>query len=199
MRWLLTVFLLCTGFCFVPQARALEITAQAPVRVDSVRAQFTQEKHLPILVRPLFSQGTFVFQAPGSLRWEYLSPIHSVLLMHDGRIRKFIEQNGQFVEERGLGVDSMQVVLQEITGWLDGHIADTPTFRATVQADGIIILTPKEPSFGRILNRIELRLADQSGLMESVILYEGAASLTKLIFSDAVLNEKISAATFTHP
>jgi len=199
MRRLLIVFLLGAGIGFFHQARAVEVTAQAPVRVDSVRAHFTQEKHLPILVRPILSQGVFIFQAPGSLRWEYLTPIHSVLLMHEGRIRKFIEANGKFVEERGLGVDSMQVVLQEITGWLDGHITDTPTFRATVQDDGLIILSPKEAVLAKIISRIELRLADQSGLMESVVLYEGADSLTKLIFSDAALNEKISAAIFTHP
>lgn len=198
-HWVLIFLFLYAGMGCFHQAHALESLAPSPVRVESVQTEFTQEKHLPILVRPIISRGTFVFQAPGSLRWEYLAPIHSVLLLHDGRIRKFIEQHGQFVEESGMGVDAMQIILQEITGWLDGNIADTPTFHATVQDDGIIILTPKEPALGRIISRIELRLADQSGLMESVTLYEGADSLTKLIFSHAVLNEKIAAATFTQP
>ncbi|MBU1137951.1 MAG: outer membrane lipoprotein carrier protein LolA [Proteobacteria bacterium] len=199
MRSLLIVLFLCAGLGYFHQGQAVELTGRSPVRVESVQTEFTQEKHLPILVRPIISKGTFVFQAPGSLRWEYLAPIHSVLLLHDGRIRKFIEQNGKFVEESGMGVDSMQIILQEITGWLDGNIADTPTFHATVQENGIILLTPKEPALAKIISRIELRLADQSGLMESVVLYEGADSLTKLIFAHAVLNAKIPAVTFTQP
>ncbi len=199
MRHFIIVFLLCAALGFFKQTQAMEKSDGSALRVESVQAEFIQEKHLPILARPILSKGTFVFQAPGSLRWEYLTPIHSVLLMHGDRIRKFIRHNDQFVEERGMGVDSMQIVLREITGWLDGHITDTPTFQATVQEDGIIILIPKEPALGKIISRIELRLTDQSGLMESVTLYEGADSLTKLIFSHAALNEKISAATFTQP
>ena len=72
------------------------------IRLDSVQAYFSQEKHLKILVRPLISTGRFVFQAPGSLRWEYSTPLRSVLIMHDGRIKKYVEVNGKLTEERGL-------------------------------------------------------------------------------------------------
>lgn len=199
MRCLIVVLFLAAGLGFLSPARAQDAAGLSPVRVESVQAEFTQEKHLPILVRPIISRGTFVFQAPASLRWEYLSPVHSVLLMDDGRTRKFIERNDQFVEEQGMGMDSMAIVLQEITGWLDGHISDTPTFKARVQEGGLIVLTPKEAALARIISRIELRLAGRSGLMESVTLYEGPDSLTKLIFSHGVLNEKIPAATFMKP
>ncbi len=200
MRYLFLCVLVGLGVSFFQvQVQAEEVSSRSAVRVDSVQATFSQEKHLPILARPLLSAGRFVFQAPASLRWEYLSPVASVLLMHDGRIRKFIKHNGEFTEEQGMGVDSMQIVLQEITGWLDGQITDTPTFHATVLEDGLILLTPKEAALARIISRIELRLADQSGLMESVTLYEGADSLTRMIFSHAVLNKKVSAAAFTTP
>jgi len=119
--------------------------------------------------------------------------------MDNGRTRKFVQRNDHFAEEQGMGVDSMAIVLQEITGWLGGHITDTPTFKAQVQEGGLIVLTPKEAGLARIISRIELRLAGKSGLMESVTLYEGPDSLTRLIFSHGVLNEKIPAATFMKP
>jgi outer membrane lipoprotein-sorting protein len=205
MRYVIVALLLLIGHGFFPQARAQAETqvqegaSHPPLRLESVQAEFVQEKQLPILVRPLISKGTFVFQAPASLRWEYLSPIHTVLLMDEGRTRKFMRHNDRFVEEQGMGVDSMAIVLQEITGWLDGRITDTPTFQARVEGEGLIILTPKDAALARIISRIELRLAGQSGLMESVTLYEGKDSLTRLVFSHAVLNGKIPAATFTQP
>lgn len=203
MRGLLVMVMLVAALGFftsIPaQGRMPDRAGQAPRRLESVQAEFIQEKQLPILIRPLVSKGIFVFQAPASLRWEYQTPIHSILLMHDGRTRKFIKQNDQFVEEKGMGVDAMAIVIQEITGWLDGRITDTATFQVQAEQEGLIILTPKEAALAKIISRIELRLADQSGLMESVTLYEGPESLTRLIFSQAVLNDKIPAVTFTQP
>lgn len=196
MRGLITAVLLVLSVAVVQEDAFSE---ESPVRVESVQADFIQEKELAILARPILSKGSFVFQAPGSLRWEYFSPIHTVLLMHDGHTRKFVERDGDFVEERGMGVDSMQIVLQEITGWLDGEITDTDTFRAELKEDGLIILTPKEAALEKIISRIELKLLDQSGLMESVTLHEGVDSLTRMLFSGGVLNEKIPAARFSTP
>jgi outer membrane lipoprotein-sorting protein len=190
-------------FLFLFFAGTVVVQAQdaqhPPVRVDSVQADFIQEKQLPILARPIFSKGQFVFQAPGSLRWEYFSPIRTVLLMHDGHTRKFIQHDGDFVEEQGMGVDSMQIVLQEITGWLDGEITDTATFQVQSKEDDRIVLTPREAALAKIISRIELKLLGKSGLMESVTLYEGPGSLTKMVFSNGLLNTKIAATRFTEP
>ncbi|MCF8056003.1 MAG: outer membrane lipoprotein carrier protein LolA [Desulfocapsa sp.] len=192
---LVSLLLICPGFL----SYGGEKTEQPAVRVDSVQADFVQEKQLPILAYPIISKGKFVFRAPASLRWEYFSPIRTVLLMDDGHTRKFVEHDGKFREEHGMGVDSMQIVLQEITGWLDGEITDTPTFRARVAGEDRIILTPKEPALEKIISRIELKLLGSSGLMESVTLYEGEDSFTRMVFSAAVLNEKVAAARFTKP
>lgn len=116
--------------------------AGSSLRVDSVQADFVQEKSLPILARPLISQGRFLFQAPGSLRWEYFSPLSSVLLMNNGQVRKFVKHNGVFVEEHGMG---------------------------------------------------------DSGLMESVTLYEGENSFTRMIFSNSRLNKPLSDEIFQKP
>lgn len=59
-------------------------------QINTIRADFVQEKHLQILLRPLISKGVFYYEAPGSLRWEYQSPIKSILLMHEGRDRKSV-------------------------------------------------------------------------------------------------------------
>ena len=98
-----------------------------------------------------------------------------------------------------MGVDSMQIVLQEITGWLDGEISDTSTFKATVVDECLIILTPREEGLAKIISRIELKLLDQPGLLESVTLYEGEDSFTRMTFSAAVLNGNVSAEQFIRP
>jgi outer membrane lipoprotein-sorting protein len=191
MRLLCAVMLLC--FLVIP------VEGVAAPEVKSVQANFVQEKNMAILARPLLSRGRFLFQAPASLRWEYFTPLHSILLMDDGKIRKFVKTKDEFVEERSMGLSAMQMVLQEITGWLDGDITDTPTFLAKRVAERKIILTPRKPALSKIISQVELQLLDDSGLMKSVTLYEGEDSFTRMVFSDAVVNLEIAKSSFKGP
>ena len=189
-----TVIFLLSFFCCLPLNTIL-----AAERVESVQADFVQEKNMAILARPLLSTGRFLFQAPDSLRWEYFTPLHSILLMDHGQIRKFVEKDAAFVEEKGMGLNAMQVVMQEITGWLDGKITDTDTFLAKQVGARQIILTPRDKTLAGIIDHIELKLLDTSGLMESVTIFEGEKSFTKMSFSDAKLNEQIPEIRFRKP
>lgn len=183
-------------FLFVPvcfgQTAALE-----PVALQSIQADFIQEKHLKILVRPIISTGTFIFQAPQSLRWEYRTPVPSILLMHGGRVKKFIEKDGQLLEDKGMGLDSMQVVLGEISNWLDGRFSDNDMFSVSIPDKRSVLLTPKEQVLAGMISKIELKLADQKGLLDEVIIFEGPESYTKMIFRNRTLNKEIPASVFT--
>ncbi|MDR2548911.1 MAG: outer membrane lipoprotein carrier protein LolA [Desulfobulbus sp.] len=174
-------------------------TGAASTRLRSVQADFTQEKHLKILARPLISQGTLAFQAPGSLRWEYLRPIHTVLLLHDGRIDKLIERDGRFERDNGAGVDAMRTVLQDIGSWLDGRFSDNPLFAVNRTGAQTLVLTPKEPGLETVIKRIELRLGAQEGVVDRIAIVEGDAAVTVLTFSGVVLNRDIPAQRFATP
>jgi outer membrane lipoprotein-sorting protein len=191
---LLIPCLLCLGW-----ADSWDTIRSNSGKLTSVQANFVQEKHLKILARPLLSKGIFVFQAPASLRWQYLEPVQSLLLMTDGKTRKFSQQDGKLVEDRSMSMDAMQIVSREISQWLAGRFNDSPSFTAQLQPGKMITLTPKEEGLAQLISRIELVLSDTPGLMQSVTIYEGEDSFTKIIFSNAVLNQDIAPAVFTKP
>lgn len=192
------VLLLITLLLCAPVAAATaQSVAPDPVKLHSVQADFRQEKHLQILVHPLISTGTFAFQAPQSLRWEYQTPLPSILLMHGGEVRRFIEQDGQMVEDRRMQLDAMQVVLAEISNWLDGRFTDNAMFTVAFPDQQTVLLTPKEQGLAALISSIELRLADQSGLLDAVTIFEGPGSFTRLTFSNSMLNQPIPVALFT--
>ena len=176
-----------------------EIAGTETFRLHSVRADFRQEKHLQILARPIISDGTFIFQAPGSLRWEYLSPVRSVLLMHEGKMKKFIEQGGRLQEDKTMGFDTMQVVLADIANWLDGRFADNDMFIVTFPDDRTVLLVPKDKGLAALISSIELKVAGQKGLLDAVTIFEGPHSSTRLIFSKRILNQEIPASLFIAP
>lgn len=173
----------------VPQAQ--------PVQLRSVQADFLQEKHLKILARPIVSTGSFTFQAPQSLRWEYRTPIRSLLLMHGGKVRKFVERDGVLAEDKGMRLDAMQVVLAEISNWLDGRFTDNAMFTVSFPKKQTILLTPKEQGLAALISSIELKLGEQAGLLDKVIIFEGPGAFTSLTFSNRIINKEIPAAVFT--
>lgn len=192
--FVLSISLLCCFFLLLAPCQAAELK---PIVLRSIQADFVQEKHLKILVRPIVSTGTFTFQAPQSLRWEYKTSVPSILLMHNGRVKKFVEKDGRFVEDRGMGLDSMQVVLAEISNWLDGRFSDNKMFSVSFVDDRTVLLTPKDHTLAALISKIELKLSDRQGLLEGVTIFEGPDSSTTMTFKNAVLNKKIPVSVFT--
>ena len=150
--------------------------------VTSVKAEFTQEKHMKILARPLVSEGILYFQGPDSLRWEYTHPVRSILLLHKGKTRRFVQKNGSLVEDASANLQSMQVVVQEITQWLNGRFDDNPVFAARLEPGRKIVMVPRDESFARFIRRIEIFLSDRPAVIKSVMIFESEDSFTKLDF-----------------
>jgi outer membrane lipoprotein-sorting protein len=182
---------MCIGW-----ADSWEELKSAAGTVTSVKAGFTQEKHMKILARPLVSEGVLLFQGPDSLRWEYKHPIQSILLLHNGKTRRFVQKNGNLIEDASANLQSMQVVVQEITQWLNGRFDDNPAFAARLEPGRKIVMTPRDESFARLIQRIVIILSDRPAVLKSVMIYENKDSYTKLDFKDVILNQKLDDAIF---
>jgi len=193
---LLGTALLITAFLCLAWADTWEGIKSAASTITSVRAEFVQEKHMEILARPLVSKGVFYFQAPNSLRWEYRSPVQSILLMHDGRTKRYIKRDGAITEDAGAHLQSMQVVLQDIAQWLNGRFEENPAFSASLEPDRKIVLRPKEKSLAAMIQRIELILSNRPGIITAVMIYEGEKSYTRFEFKNAILNQPLQDSIF---
>lgn len=186
------------SFVMVPSARADDwdrIRKEAG-DIQTINAQFIQEKHLEILIKPLISKGAFYFRAPGSLRWEYFSPIKSILVMHDGAVRRFIGTETGFKEDASPGLQAMEMVLQEISLWLKGKFSDNPNYEATLLGHHKIVMVPRDQAFAKIIEKIEILLSDRPGVIDTVTIYEGKTSFTKIRFQNVKINEGVAETLF---
>jgi len=193
---LIRVLFLLTAFLCIGWADTWEGIKGAASTITSVKAEFVQEKHMEILARPLVSKGIFYFQAPNSLRWEYRTPVQSIMLMHDGKTKRYLKRNGAIIEDAGAHLQSMQVVLQDITQWLNGRFEENPAFSASLEPDRKIVLRPKEKSLASMIQRIELILSDRPGIIAAVMIYEGEKSYTRFEFKNAILNQPLQDSIF---
>ena len=195
-HFLVNAFIMLTAFMCIGWADTWEDLKTAAGTVTSVRAGFTQEKHMKILARPLVSEGVLLFQAPDSLRWEYTHPVQSILLLHQGKTRRFVQKEDSLIEDASASLQSMQVVVQEITQWLNGRFDDNPAFAARLEPGRRIVMVPRDESFARLIQRIEVSLSDRPAVIKSVMIFESEDSYTKLEFKDVILNQKLDDALF---
>ena len=149
-----------------------------------------------ILARPLVSKGHFVYKTPASLRWEYHEPMQRVMLMHKGAVRRFIQTKGEWAEDTASHLQSMDFVLQEISNWLNGRFDENPLFKATLASNNRIVLTPKKSGMDQFIQRIEMVMSDQPGVMKEVLIFENEASYTRFQFISPIINQAFAEAVF---
>jgi outer membrane lipoprotein-sorting protein len=168
-------------------------------KISTISARFIQKKEMSILAKPLLSEGRFYFKAPDSVRWEYMTPVRSILLMHRGDIHRYVKGEKGFVEDASVRMPGMKIVFQEITTWSKGRFDQNKSFTAALKPGKapVIVLTPKERGLADMIKRIEITLSGEKvGAIKTIQIIEGEKSSTLLEFKDIVLNRGIDDALF---
>ncbi|WP_320041546.1 outer membrane lipoprotein carrier protein LolA [uncultured Desulfobacter sp.] len=174
---------------------------EAAGSIRSISADFIQEKHMKILVKPLISKGIIRFQSPDSLRFEYREPIQNILIMQGKSVSRYIRKDDTFVRDNAAAMGAMTIVMDEISQWLKGDF-NTSVFHATIEdtpEPGRIILAPKDKAMTHFIQDIVLILSEQPGVFKEVIIRENQDSYTRLRFDKVKLNEDINPEVFTAP
>ncbi|MDA3894864.1 MAG: outer membrane lipoprotein carrier protein LolA [Desulfobacteraceae bacterium] len=192
----ISVFVLAGSFFFLGWADNLEGIKQNAQDIRSIQADFVQEKHMKILIKPLVSEGKLYFSYPQSLRWEYIHPIQSILVMHNGDIKRYVMSSEGMIEDSSAALQAMQVFLAEMSSWIQGDFEKNTDFTATLQPGGIIFLKPKDPAMAKIIEKIALQLTDIPGIIESATIYETPTTYTLIKFKNTKINQKIDESVF---
>jgi hypothetical protein len=179
-----------------------ETLQQESEKITSVSSRFTQSKDMRILSRPLVSTGSFYFKAPDSVRWEYEAPVKSILLMHEGTVRRYTQGDQGLIEDSGPALQAMNVMLQEITLWSRGRFNESRGFAAELRPgpEPVILLTPRDAGLAKIITGIDVELApDTAGLISAITIREGEGGTTSLRFSDVRINSVLDNGFFVKP
>ncbi len=196
-RILLVAVLLSCGM-LVGWAESWEQIRQVSAGISTVQAGFVQRKHLKILSRPLVSEGRFYFRSPDALRWEYLSPVRSVLLLSQGDVKRYIQQNNRLVEDRHGSAQVMKFILPEIAAWSRGRFDSSPTFAAVLKPGSKtrILMTPKDKSLSAMIQAVEITLSEKPGGIELVRIIESDEAYTEIEFKNIRTNSRIDDVLF---
>jgi len=177
---------------------------KAAASIKSIETTFVQTRTLKILTKPLVSRGIMAFRRPSDLRWEYQSPLQTLLVARNGNIHRLIKHDATWVADASGRMEAMKIVLGEINLWLDGDFSSSKTFRPQLrpaQADQAahVELIPLDPSLAKIISRIAIRFGERPGTVSSIDIYEEGEGLTHIAFENARFDQNIPDQRFEPP
>jgi outer membrane lipoprotein carrier protein len=153
-----------------------ELSASAQ-KATTLSGEFTQKNRLKLFKQELSSKGRLFFQAPRRIRWEYLSPDPSVMVLDADRAT--LRTPGAAPQVFDLAHDAtMRAVFDQLLMWLqpgglDHARADYDLSTAGSGGEPILVLVPKASSaVAKAFSRIELRVDGKSHLLRGIKLTE---------------------------
>jgi outer membrane lipoprotein-sorting protein len=169
-------------------------------KVQSVKADFLQERHVQILKEPLVSEGRLFYVSSGSLRWEYLSPLKSVMLQKGDSVRLYHFSEGAWKQDMAQGVEARRMVLAEMSQWFQGRFEESRVFKHSYLQGppGWIFLTPGE-GINKFVLGIEIVLSDRPGVIDRVEITEPGGSSTRIVFRNVEINSSLPSKLFDEP
>jgi outer membrane lipoprotein-sorting protein len=177
---------------------------QAAAQVQTLEATFVQTRTLKILKKPLISRGLLAYRRPNDLRWEYQSPLPTLLVVRAGNAQRLLKHGTEWVSDASARLEAMKLVLGEISLWLDGNFTASKTFRpelrpASKDQPAHVALFPLDPSLGKLISRIVITFGEQPGTVAAIDIFEQGEGQTHIAFADARYNQAIPDDRFETP
>jgi outer membrane lipoprotein-sorting protein len=177
---------------------------RAAATVETLEASFVQTRTLKILKKPLVSRGVIAYRRPNDLRWEYQSPLATLLVVRKGNAQRLLKHGREWVTDHSAKLEVMKLVLGEISLWLDGNFAASKTFRpelhpASKAAPAHVALVPLDPQLGKIIARIAIVFGERPGSVSAIDIFEQGEGTTHIAFENPRYNEAIPDERFDTP
>jgi outer membrane lipoprotein-sorting protein len=177
----------------------LEQITQKLGTVKNIDAEFTQDRHLSILIDPLASEGRCIFATPDQLRWEVFKPYRSILIYNQNNIGKFDFQDGK-LRKLNLGTeDLMREILKQIISWMQGNFEDAKKvydLKLFNSGNVRLVLVPKSAELQKNIRSIELQFTENLTVIRSVKIVETETDFIDIQFHNVKQNIEINPGIF---
>ncbi len=179
----------------VARARLIEKAAA----IESIQADFVQNKHLSIFSEIVSSKGHFIFQRPDRLRWELTEPVRTGFILSGAKGRRWHElQEGE--EEFSVRRDPvLSAVAEQLLAWASADFSRLEkSYRIELMsaAPASFKLTPLAAALSRYLDVIEVLFAADETHVERVTVREKGGDYTEMIFGNVRLNAALPEEAF---
>lgn len=194
--------------CFIALLGASPILADSPIRgtqlekivaevsarqkkIETLRADFKQEKTLSLLARPEVSSGRLVFEKPNRVLWTYETPKPVTMLIDDGWMTTYYPelhraeklQVKRFEDRIFRYLGASAAALEDLGRYFDFRFIDDRT-----KSTWVLELDPKSRTVARRVRKLTIWIDRTSYLTTKFEYVEGDGDVTRYEFSNIETN-----------
>jgi outer membrane lipoprotein-sorting protein len=171
------------------QSFLTEIQA-ASDQVRSFSSEFVQERRLALFTEPVIFRGSLVVVRPDRLRWEFISPVPSVLIFRGDRGIRCNDKAPPVHFD--LGTDPiMRTVAEQLWLWLGGDYSRlNATYQMEKSGPASLTISPKDKAMLEYITSITITFNKTSKQPEKVEIADPGGDMTIISFHSYVLNGK---------
>ena len=166
-------------------------------RVHSFTSGFTQEKILSLFSNPVIFQGRLSIVRPDRLRWEFTSPVPSVLIL-DGEQGVRCNDKAEAEKFRLSSDPVMKIVAEQLWFWLGGDYKELARHHRLDKRDpATLLITPEDQSTADYVETVTIIFDENSLQPLQVEIMEPGGDRTRISFHSSSINMQISEKLFT--
>ena len=160
-------------------------------KTKTLYCDFVQEKTSSLVAETAISKGKMYFKSPHSLRWEYVSPQASALIVNNNDVAlKTANGTSADVNTRMLK-ELANIIISSIDG---SGLNDSKNFSADLSVSDLhymVELTPVNKRIAAVYSSIVLIIQRETYLADSIILIEKNGDKMQISFSNHKLNQPL--------
>jgi outer membrane lipoprotein-sorting protein len=187
------------------QSELLRMLRESRASYHAFATRFVQRKHLAILDVDLQSEGMIFFRRPGSVRYEILSPVRSLMTYDGKKVQCYTFTEGAWKQLNNPAATAIGQVLRQIGRWIQGDFdTDRKMFDIDVAPSdndaGCIRLTPRNKALTKYIQRVEIYVEKAPDYrVTRVIIRESEVDFTDMRFRQELRNPSIPEGAFSSP
>ncbi len=163
--------------------------------MQTLRTDFTQEKHLAVLDRPLVLKGTVFMQKPGLFAWHVREPLRYSMVIRGEIVRQWDEDSDR-VQEMSLSKNpAFRMAIRQMRDWFSGAYRSMlgEYEVALVDEDPISLrFIPRDTALAQgIIDSVTVVFERDERYIQKIEIAEEGGDSTLLTFADTLLNSPI--------
>lgn len=154
--------------------------------IQTMQCRFVQSKTMAMLAEPSIAEGTMHYVSPDKMRWEYITPYASALIVNGERIIKVTDGKEEVLDAKSSRM--YQGMVNIIMDCASGRkLFDATVFDVKLYDDGALWkaeMTPKRRDMKRMFAQLVFRFDKTTSTISQVEMMETSGDVTSIQFED---------------
>jgi outer membrane lipoprotein carrier protein len=171
--------------------------------VNSVQADFTQEKNLTMLKHKLVIRGTFALEKPDRVMWSVREPVKYAIRVFGDEVRQWDEDTNK-VNVIHVGNDpTFKAISEQLQSWFMGNykeLANNYDVYLVSQKPLTLRFGPKPGSvMSKVLSWIQVTFGPDERNIDRMRVRESSGDVTDMVFTNTRLNQPVPKSSWEIP